>query len=227
MAKIDNRNIVSTLNRADTVRAKTVDLLESCSQEVFDRPSSPKWINGEKGQWSLGEHADHILLVENYIRREIIEPLVMKSVAGEKPFIRKTLADFNLSPSFLPHVLLGPVEKMFDISNQITRYFVPRSLTEYVFRYSKFPASTPEPWAPTYGRLHAPVMSELKTSLDQLRALFEQHPDANYDGMIFEHTLIGRHTAIQLLRIVIIHEEWHQDRIQEVLRDCSRAGNAP
>ena len=36
--------------------------------------------------------------------------------------------------------------------------------------------------------------------------------------MVFEHTVVGRHTVPQLLRIISIHEEWHQDRITELLK---------
>mgnify|MGYP002632129956 CR=1 FL=1 len=218
MSKIKNLKIVTNLQHAETVRATTLQLLDTCSQERLDRrPTGINWLTGEKSQWSLGEHLDHILLVEGYMRREIFERLITKAENGDKPFIRKTVTDINLSPAFLPKLLLKPAEKFFVLSNRISRVFVPRRVTEYLIRYATFPTSTPEPWVPTHGQPRSQLIEGLRESLSKYHEMFEKHPDAAYGEMTFEHTVIGRHSVPQLLRIVSIHEEWHQDRMKELL----------
>ena len=80
MTEIGEKEIVYGLRLARAVRAKTLELLRGLSQDRFDRqPSQSGWLAGEKGQWSLGEHTDHILRVEAYIRSEIIEKLIEMS----------------------------------------------------------------------------------------------------------------------------------------------------
>lgn len=223
MTKIDNEEIAYNLRLARAVRAKTEELLVGLGQAEFDwQPSKSGWIHGEKSEWSLGEHVHHILRVEAYIRTEVIEKLIEMSQTESRPYLRKTVSDINLAPAFIPGFLLGPAEVFFSVNNRLTRCLIPRPVTELLFRHLSFPATTPQPWAPAHGRRKTELLDELSKSLDLLAGVVEKETPVAYQDMVFEHTVIGRHTAAQMTRIVSIHEEWHQDRMVEVLEKLPR-----
>ncbi|MGY8688817.1 MAG: DinB family protein, partial [Verrucomicrobiales bacterium] len=188
-------------------------------QKQFDyRPVDSNWAVGAKGKWSLGEHVHHILRVEAFLRDRVMKKLIEMALNREGTLYRLRLSDFGLAPAFIPKQLLGPAEVIFDINNRVSRFFTPRKVTEQIFRYVSFPASTPEPWAPRFGRPKDELLDELAHSVDKIDSLFAENGMVNFQSMVFEHTMVGRHTLPQLTRIVSIHEEWHQDRMAEVLK---------
>ncbi|MFT5466223.1 MAG: hypothetical protein ACI8UO_001321 [Verrucomicrobiales bacterium] len=220
MTAITNQEIDSGLARARDVRAKTLEVFAELTQEQLDRkPAQSKWIFGDKAQWSLGEHADHVLRVESYIRTEVIGKLIEMAKTYPKPILQKSLKDLKLISTAIPRILHWPAEKLINWSNQLSARFVPRRVTEFAFRYSRFPATNPESWAPRVGRSADELRAELSESLSKMEALFEENADADFASMIFKHTVVGSHTVPQMLRISSIHEEWHQDRFAELLKD--------
>ncbi len=222
MTEIADKEIAHNLRWARAVRAKTMGLLEGLSQDQLDlRPAQGFSLVGEKSQWSLGEHADHILRVEGFIRIEVFEKLVEMSRHEPRPVLRLRLADVNLAPSFIPRSILERTEGLIDFNNQWMGRLTPRWLTERLIRFTAFPTSTPKPWKPTHGRLRAELHDELSKSLDILEATFVRNKEADFRKMVFVHTILGRHTLVQLARIVTIHEEWHQDRMIELLSNQS------
>ena len=74
------------------------------------------------------------------------------------------------------------------------------------------PASNPE------------LLDELATSVDRMQQLIEDNKGAPFGKMVFFHSILGRHTFCQLIRVISIHEEWHQDRIVEVLAKNPHVG---
>lgn len=150
MSKMTDRELISNLRQGRAVRAKTMKLLQGLSQDSIDRrPSQSGLLVGEKGTWSLGEHADHILRVEAYIRREVIEKLIEMSRTAPRPVLRLTVSEVNLIPAFIPQFLLKPSEVLLDLNNRLSAMFLPRRLTEQFIRYSVFPVRTPG-----HGRRH-------------------------------------------------------------------------
>src|SRR5216684_1402639 len=53
-------------------------------------------------------------------------------------------------------------------------------------------------------------------------ALFEAYPHFNYHQMQYIHPLLGTNDVLQLLNIVRLHEERHQEQIADVIRALPR-----
>jgi len=188
-----------------STRARTWALVEGLSPAQMDYSPAP-------GQWSVGELVDHILLAEKLNRGEIAQLIELKK-AGQKPVLKRTFADVNVSIGYIPKSLLPYLEIPFTLLN----IFVPSSVRELMTRYRLVPAQNPDVGAPRQGRPADELRDELRASLKETEALFEANPDLDYNQMIHRHPLTGANTVPQLLRFTALHEQRHQSQISDVL----------
>lgn len=184
------------MNQLEKVRSDTLDLIQKLDQANVDWISTEyNWLDGENSEWSLGQHADHIVKVMDYIRTEVFSELIRLWKEGEPTILRKTLADIRLAPTYVPKRFDPLFETFFKLSNRLAGPLTPGPIIEPRFRYGRFPATTPEFWMPKSERLKDEPLSDLHCSVKDLRELCETKSNVDFDNMVFEHTVIGRHRA--------------------------------
>src|SRR5215218_5313237 len=88
-----------------STRSRTLALAEQLSQEQLDFTTAT-------GKWSTGEVLDHLLLAERVNRNQIAE-LIELAKAQQKPFVRRTFADVNVSIAYIPKSVLPIFEVPF------------------------------------------------------------------------------------------------------------------
>jgi len=196
----------SDLALVGAARQRTLELVAGLTQVQIEFSSDP-------GRWSVGEVLDHLLLAEALNRRDITE-LIALAKSGRRPYLKRTFADMNVSMAFIPKAMLPSLEVPFRVLNMM----VPRSAREFLTRYRLVPAQSPDAGTPRKDRPIDELREELHGSLQEMKALFEANPTLDYRAMIHQHPLMGVNNALQLLRIVALHEQRHQSQISDILR---------
>lgn len=196
-----------------TTRAATLDMVRGLAQERADWRPSPE-------EWSIGEVLDHLVRSGELYRKEIVA-LAELTRQGQKPFIRKTVADIDFAPSFLPKAMLP----MVDIPFTMMTMFVPPFVRDTMIRYSSvLKGQTPEIARPLPARPLAELVGDLERSLTDTVKLLDENPKLDWEGMAIHHPLLGRNNVPQMLRLTAMHERRHQDQIRKVLGAAASAG---
>jgi hypothetical protein len=189
-----------------SVRGETRRLAEGLTQEQAEFAPAPR-------KWSVGEILDHLLLSEG-IYREKFRQLIMLHKAGRTAVVRSSFGEIDTSVLFIPKSILPLLNVPFSIFN----LFVPPFVREIMTQYPLMPAQNPDSATPRKGRSVAELHSELESSLKETQALFEANPDLDYRRMRFSHPLLGDNHALQVLRILALHERRHQSQIRGVFK---------
>jgi hypothetical protein len=187
-------------------RHRTLELSDGLTQAQIDFSPGPS-------RWAVGEVLDHLLLAEALNRREIAE-LIDMAKNGRRPHLKRTFADMNVSMAYIPKSMLPALEVPFRMLNMV----VPRFAREFMTRYRLVPAQSPDIGTPRKDRSIDDLRRELRASLQEMGALFDANPTLAYRTMIHQHPLMGINNAVQLLRIVALHEQRHQSQIGDILR---------
>jgi hypothetical protein len=193
------------LDQLRSARARTVDLVQGLTQPQID-------FSPGSGQWCVGEQLDHLILSEKITRGDIAE-LINLTKAGRKPELYRSFADFDVTLFFLPKSLLPLVEVPFNCLGM----FIPDSVREFLLRYTVIPSRNAAAATPRKGRRADELLQDLRVSLRETETLFEANPNLDYAKMIHRHPLLGTHTVPQLLNILSLHEQRHQDQISNLL----------
>jgi len=166
------------------------------------------------GRWSIGEILDHLVLAEAHNRKDITR-LVELSKAGQMPVVRRSLGEINISPAFLPKCFLPFLELPFSIISTI----IPVSFREAVIRYRVFPAVTADTMTPRKQREAGALRMDLTASLTEIECLLETHRHLDYEEMLYQHPILGTNSVPQLIRLLALHEQRHQEQIHDILTD--------
>ncbi|MEX1129029.1 MAG: DinB family protein [Vicinamibacterales bacterium] len=188
-------------------RGQTVRLASFLTQPQFDFPP-------RAGRWSIGEVVDHLLLAEDLYRGEI-RRLVELARAGKRPYLRRSFSDVNVSPLFMPDMMLS----MFEIPFSIVNRFMPQAVRNFATEYPFMPTRNPDVATPRPGRSAAALRDELVSSLEQTHSLLMANADLNFEGMISEHPLTGATNVPQILGFLARHERRHHSQIDRVKSD--------
>jgi DinB superfamily len=192
-----------------SVRTGTLTLAESLSeQQAAYAPGS--------GKWSIGEALDHILLAEQ-LYRDRFKKLIELKKAGRKPELKSDFSEINTSILFIPKPALPLLEAPFKMLN----LFVPTAVRESLTRYRVMPAQAPSIAIPRKGRLVAELRAELRSSIAQTEDLFCNNLDLDFRELRLSHPLMGNNNILQLIRIMSMHEQRHQQQIRDVQRSSS------
>jgi hypothetical protein len=197
----------NNLERFRSIRARTLAMVQVLSQEQMDYSPAP-------GTWSIGEVVDHLILSVDVIREDIAE-LIELTKAGRQPLLYRSAADFNITTFFIPKCALPFLEVPFNFLNT----FVPDSVREFFVRYRLVPARAADTATPRQGKSVAELLDGLRSSLEEMQALFAANPNLDYDTMIHQHPLLGTQNVLHLLYTVGLHEERHQSQISDLLTD--------
>ena len=153
------------------VRAQTLAGVAPLTQPQLDfRP--------REGSWSIGEIADHLILAEALYRGEI-ERLIAMVKNGERPYLKRSFADVNVSPLHLPDVMLSFLEVPFGMMSRM----IPESVRSVVTQFPIVPVRNPDVATPRFGRPAAELREDLTSSLARTRALIEEHATLDFTRM--------------------------------------------
>jgi hypothetical protein len=189
------------------VRSRTLAMIQDLSQEQLNYAP-------QRGEWSVGEQVDHLILAEQVLRRDIAI-LIERAKAGQTPYLYRSFAEFNARPAFIPECALPWLEAPLNVFNMFIP--IPSSIREYVVRNVPFPAVAPDVMLPRHGKTKAELCEELHAVLHETVALFAANPHLDYDTMRHQHPLFGIQTVPQLLRTLWLHEQAHQEQIARIL----------
>jgi uncharacterized damage-inducible protein DinB len=167
----------------------------------------------QPGKWSVGENLHHLVLADD-IYRSYFGQLIDMQKSGQRPVLRRSFADLNTSVAFIPKPILPLLEIPFTVMNM----FVPNVVRETMIEFRVLPAQNPDIITPKKGQPVKELRSALQASYDKTAALFNDNPQLDYRGMLYQHPIMGSNSVLQMLRIVALHERRHQSQIQEVLR---------
>jgi hypothetical protein len=191
------------LERLETVRARTLDLVAGLSQEDLDRrPAS--------GGWSVGEILDHLLKAEEANRRDV-QTLVELARSGRQPYIRRALTPEGLGPAFIPRSLFP----LLSLPVGLATLFVPFSVREALVRNRLLPASASNELQPRRGREGEELRKALAASVCDTRSLLAANAELDFHRMLYQHPFLGVNNVPQILRLTAAHEERHQDQIRD------------
>lgn len=193
------------IERFEAVRGRTLTLTASLTQAQLDwRP--------EPGRWSVGEVLDHIVLAEEVYRRPMAE-LIARARRGEATFVRDTARELNTSILFIPR----PIFALFDLPVSLFTGFVPLPLRELAARSRLLPVQNPDVGTPRPERTRRALRDDLEASISLTKTLLLDNADLDYTRMIYANTLLGRNDIVALLRLMIRHEERHQEQLCDVM----------
>jgi uncharacterized damage-inducible protein DinB len=164
------------------------------------------------GKWSVAEVLDHLLLAEQ-LYRERFSRLIELKKAGKKPQLDSSFDEINTSVMFIPKPLLPALEMPFRMMN----LFIPSAVREVMTRNRIMPAQAPSIAEPRKRPLKE-LRPALAASLEETQRLFDSNAGLDYREMRMSHPLMGDNNVLQILRIMRLHEERHQEQIRNVMR---------
>jgi uncharacterized damage-inducible protein DinB len=190
-------------------RGETLRLCEGIGQEQSE-------LAPAQGKWSVGEVLDHLLLTENYYRG-VFAQLVELAKSGRPAVVDSSFAEVNTSIAYIPKSVLSALEIPFTVFNR----FLPSVVRETIIGNRIIPAQSFDLAQPRKGKPIGELKARLASSYEQTASIFRDNPNAGYRAMRYRHPLMGDNNALQVLRIVSLHERRHQGQIKEILRKCA------
>jgi hypothetical protein len=196
-----------SLNGFGVARARTLRTVAPLSQTQLD--FSPR-----ERRWSIGEVLDHLLLAEGLYRGEIARLVALKR-AGRRAYLRRSFADINGAPFFLPDIVLSWLEAPFAIVSR----FIPEPLRALATEYPIVPIRNPDAATPRSRRPGPTLRAELLSSLEHTRVLIVSNAHLDFSQMISEHPLTGVSDVAHMLTFLALHERRHHRQIDRVRSD--------
>ena len=186
-------------------RAQTLRLVAVLTQPQVD--FSPR-----QGSWSIGEVLDHLLRAEALYRSEIRALIDLKR-AGRKPYLRRTFADVNVGPAFLPQPLLP----LLDMPLTMMSAFIPDIVVDALTEFPLVAVRNPDIATPQGGRDVTELRGALAQSIDDTRVLLEANQDLDLRRLVSHHPFTGASNIPRILRFLAMHERRHHGQITRVL----------
>jgi len=194
------------LEARQAIRLCTLSLIQPLGQEQLDYAPA-------QGKWSVGEIVDHILLIEQ-VERGFVEELILLTRGGKQPFVRRSLADYEMLPAFAPRRLmlfLDPLLSFFSL-------YVPLGLRAWLMRWPLIPFHTPAQAAPRRCLPGDELRGRLVASLQSTASRFKANEDLDFRSLVHRHSILGSLDMIDMLRLVGNHEMRHQKQIAKTIR---------
>ena len=197
---------VKNLATLRSTRAATLQLCSGLTQAQSE-------FAAKSGTWSVGENLHHLIRTESFYRQTLAQ-LIERQKAGKRAVLQIGLKEVNTSIAYIPKSVLPLLEIPFTVFNM----FVPNMVREAAFEYRLIPAQRPDVSKPAKGMSIESLRKDLKSSFEELSTLFYTNPSLDYRAMKVRHPIIGSHDALQILRVIALHEKRHQSQIRDILR---------
>ena len=198
-------NPCAEVERFHVVREKTLAILRQVSAE------QALW-SPRKGVWSIAQIADHLLLSEEMYRQQF-RRLIQMANEGRGSTIEISLKEVNVAFAAIPHEVIPLLEfpiKMFNL-------FVPHVLRETMVRYPLVAALNPRSSEPRQGLIIEKLREDLAAALAETESFFRTPMPPNINELTINHPIMGNNTIPQMFRIVIAHEQRHQEQMSGVM----------
>jgi len=198
-------NPVAEVESFRLVREKTLAILGQVTAE------QALW-SPRKGTWSIAQIADHLLLSEQ-MYLEQFRRLIKLAKEGRGSTIEISLREVDVSFAVIPREVIPLLEypmKMFNL-------FVPHVLRETMVRYPLVASLNPRKSEPRPGLTPGKLREDLAASLAETESFFRAPMPSNIDELTINHPIMGNNTIPQMFRIVIAHEQRHQEQMAGVL----------
>jgi hypothetical protein len=199
------------LHRAN--RAHTLEMVREFSQYQMD-------FEPAAGKWSVGEVLDHLILGQRLNLSYIAEVIGMKK-AGQRPVLRLSVEDVDVSIGFIPKSILPVLEVPLTVFN----LFLPDAARDFLTSHRLIPAQNPELTAPRRSRPADDLRNDLMVSLRETEELLESDADLDFSGMLIQHPLLGNKNVPGLLRFLALHEQRHQAQIESIVANPGFPGS--
>jgi uncharacterized damage-inducible protein DinB len=167
------------------------------------------WSPGE-GKWSILQIADHILRSEEMFRDHAQR--LLEAVSEGKDSVEISLSEVDVGFKAIPQEIAPLLEfpmRMFNL-------FVPHVVRESMIRHPIVGARSARSTGPGEGLTLPKLRQDLAMSLDQTDAFLSMPLPRNLDELTINHPVMGNNTIPQLLRLVIAHEQRHQEQMENL-----------
>ncbi len=197
-------NLVWEAGRLRKVREKTLGMLREVT------PQQALWCPRPQA-WSIAQIADHLLLSEQ-LYGEQFRRLIQTAREGRNSTITIGFSDVDSSIGGIPREVIS----LFEFPLRIFSRFVPRPVLETMVRYPIMSALNPKISEPRHGLKLESLIGDLTASLAETEKLLLAPMPANISGPTIDHPIMGRNNLLDLVRIVIAHEERHHGQIASI-----------
>jgi uncharacterized damage-inducible protein DinB len=198
------RPLSAEVERFQAVRENTLGILQQVS------PKQALW-SARPGSWSIAQIADHLLRSEE-LYREQFQRLIQMARDRKGGTIQIRFEEVDTSFAMIPREVLS----MFEMPLRMVNFFVPHALREAMVRYPVVNAINPRVSEPRAGLMLEKLRADLAASLVETTKLFAGPLPPNLDQVTVSHPALGNNTPVELVRIMIAHEERHQGQMQSI-----------
>lgn len=206
------RSFDSGLEELHHVRLHTLELIAPLSQADLDYIPA-------RGKWSAGEVVDHIVLAADSLQH-ILEQLIGLKRSGQRPFVRYSFSDFDISFAFVPRSLMPVLQVPFSFFS----LFVPSQIRDFLIENRLLPFRAASNAVPRHGLPAEELRTRLRTSFESVKSLYEKNADLDFSEMAAQHPLFGHVTMSGLPAMMASHELRHQKQITDVLSSRNADG---
>jgi uncharacterized damage-inducible protein DinB len=198
------RPLSAEVERFQAVRENTLGILQEVTSE------QALWCQ-RRGTWSIAQIADHVLRSEE-LYREQFQRLIQMAKDKKGGTIQIRFEEVDTSFAMIPREVLA----MFEMPLRMVNFFVPHVLREAMVRYPVVNAINPRISEPRGGLTLEKLRADLAASLVETTKLFAAPLPPNLDQVTVSHPALGNNNPVELLRIMIAHEERHQGQMQSI-----------
>jgi hypothetical protein len=131
---------------------------------------------------------------------------------GKSGTIDISYSDVDTTATFIPREVFS----MFEAPLRMFNHFVPFALREAVVRYPVMSALAPKVSTPRTGLSLEKLRQDLAASLAKSMQLFHGPLPSNLESVSMNHPAMGNNNPIEMLGILIAHEERHQGQIEGI-----------
>jgi hypothetical protein len=165
----------------------------------------------QDGKWTIAQIADHLLLTEE-MYREQFQRLIRTAEEGGGSSIEISLSEVDVGFAAIPR----EVVPLLEVPMRMFNLFVPHALRETMIRYPIVASLNPRQSQPREGLALGKLRQDLARSLEETEEFFARPMPRNADELTINHPILGNNTIVQSLRILIAHEQRHQEQMERI-----------
>ena len=197
------------------VRSKTLRMTEGFSEAELK-------YSLKRDQWSIADIQEHLLLIDQYFQKDLKE-LIDRAHKGLDPVLDRPFRYFKLPLPQLPEF----VRKATEIPLLLMSRGVPFENLERLAKVRQVPLKAEPPVQPRREHSPADLVDKLNSSAQKTEFLFRNNEFLDFTDLRHQNQLTGHMDSLQALRLIVAHEERHQEQIQEMIDQLTSNSFAP